>query len=41
MSLLQIRMLHSYRSKGRSDDRLRDAIRLSINGIAAGLRVTG
>jgi len=41
MSLLQIRMLQSYRAKGRSDDRLRDAIRLSINGIAAGLRVTG
>jgi phosphoenolpyruvate carboxylase len=41
MSLLQIRMLHSYRARDRSDDRLRDAIRLSINGIAAGLRVTG
>ncbi|MGD0473252.1 MAG: phosphoenolpyruvate carboxylase [Candidatus Velthaea sp.] len=41
ISLLQIRMLHSYRRKNRSDDRLRDAIRLSINGIAAGLRVTG
>jgi phosphoenolpyruvate carboxylase len=41
MSLLQIRMLHLYRAKDRSDDRLRDAIRLSINGIAAGLRVTG
>ncbi len=41
ISLLQIRMLHSYRRKGGSDDRLRDAIRLSINGIAAGLRVTG
>jgi phosphoenolpyruvate carboxylase len=41
ISFLQIRMLHSYRRKDRSDDRLRDAIRLSINGIAAGLRVTG
>ena len=41
ISLLQIRMLGSYRRKAEPDLRLRDAIRLSINGIAAGLRVTG
>jgi phosphoenolpyruvate carboxylase len=41
ISLLQIRMLRAYRQKDRQDPRLRDAIRLSINGIAAGLRVTG
>ncbi|GAC1585211.1 MAG: phosphoenolpyruvate carboxylase [Candidatus Velthaea sp.] len=39
MSLLQIRLLRAYRQ--RPDPVLRDAIRLSINGIAAGLRVTG
>jgi len=41
ISLLQIRMLQSYRRQDVRDVRLRDAIRLSINGIAAGLRVTG
>jgi phosphoenolpyruvate carboxylase len=41
ISLLQIRMLQSYRAQATPDTRLRDAIRLSINGIAAGLRVTG
>ncbi len=41
ISLLQIRMLQSYRKQNVRDPRLRDAIRLSINGIAAGLRVTG
>jgi phosphoenolpyruvate carboxylase len=41
ISLLQIRMLRSYRQQETPDPRLRDAIRLSINGIAAGLRVTG
>jgi phosphoenolpyruvate carboxylase len=39
VSLLQIRMLQSYRRQ--PEARMRDAIRLSINGIAAGLRVTG
>jgi phosphoenolpyruvate carboxylase len=39
ISLLQIRMLQSYRRQ--PEPRMRDAIRLSINGIAAGLRVTG
>jgi phosphoenolpyruvate carboxylase len=34
-------MLQSYRRQDVRDVRLRDAIRLSINGIAAGLRVTG
>ncbi len=41
ISLLQIRMLRSYRRQDGRDARLRDAIRLSINGVAAGLRVTG
>jgi phosphoenolpyruvate carboxylase len=41
ISLLQIRMLQSYRRQAVPDARLRDAIRLSINGIAAGMRVTG
>jgi phosphoenolpyruvate carboxylase len=36
---LQIRLLRAYRE--RPDPVLRDAIRLSVNGIAAGLRVTG
>ena len=41
MSFLQIRLIRDYRASARSDAPLRDAIRLSINGIAAGLRVTG
>jgi phosphoenolpyruvate carboxylase len=41
ISLLQIRMLQSYRHQTVRDPRLRDAIRLAINGVAAGLRVTG
>ncbi len=40
MSYLQIRLIRDFRAS-RSDGHLRDAIRLSINGIAAGLRVTG
>jgi phosphoenolpyruvate carboxylase len=39
ISLLQVRLLRAYRE--RPDPVLRDTIRLSINGIAAGLRVTG
>ena len=39
ISFLQIRLLRAYRE--RPDPVLRDAIRLSVNGIAAGLRVTG
>ncbi|HTW84430.1 MAG TPA: phosphoenolpyruvate carboxylase [Candidatus Sulfotelmatobacter sp.] len=39
MSFLQIRLLRAYRED--PDPALRDAIRLSVNGIAAGLRVTG
>lgn len=41
MSYLQIRLIRDFRASARSDAHLRDAIRLSINGIAAGLRVTG
>jgi phosphoenolpyruvate carboxylase len=42
ISLLQVRLLKEYRSTtGERDLRLRNAIRLSINGVAAGLRVTG
>ncbi|HTJ25262.1 MAG TPA: phosphoenolpyruvate carboxylase [Candidatus Limnocylindria bacterium] len=40
MSYLQIRLLREYRAAG-DDPRLLEAIRLTINGIAAGLRVTG
>ena len=41
MSYLQIRLIRDFRASAHSDARLRDAIRLTINGIAAGLRVTG
>jgi phosphoenolpyruvate carboxylase len=41
MSFLQLRLLRAYRADPERDPALRDAIRLSINGIAAGLRVTG
>ena len=42
ISLLQVRLLKAYRAaSGERDPHLRNAIRLSINGIAAGLRVTG
>ncbi len=41
ISFLQLRLLRAYRARGDRDPALRDAIRLSINGIAAGLRVTG
>jgi phosphoenolpyruvate carboxylase len=41
ISFLQLRLLRDYRANPDRDPKLRDAIRLSINGIAAGLRVTG
>jgi phosphoenolpyruvate carboxylase len=41
MSYLQIRLIRDFRATGRTDATLRDAIRLTINGIASGLRVTG
>jgi phosphoenolpyruvate carboxylase len=41
ISFLQLRLLRAYRQHDPRDPALRDAIRLSINGIAAGLRVTG
>ena len=41
ISFLQLRLLRDYRANADRDPKLRDAIRLSINGIAAGLRVTG
>ena len=41
ISLIQIRLLRAYRNGSEPDPGLSDAIRLSINGIAAGLRVTG
>ncbi|HWT04296.1 MAG TPA: phosphoenolpyruvate carboxylase, partial [Xanthomonadales bacterium] len=41
ISFLQLRLLRNYRASTDHDPNLRDAIRLSINGIAAGLRVTG
>jgi phosphoenolpyruvate carboxylase len=41
ISLLQVRLLRAYRAAGKGDVPLANAIRLSINGVAAGLRVTG
>jgi phosphoenolpyruvate carboxylase len=41
LSLMQVRLLRAYRRAGKADVRLGNAIRLSINGVAAGLRVTG
>jgi phosphoenolpyruvate carboxylase len=41
ISLLQVRLLRAYRAGGKTDTSLGNAIRLSINGVAAGLRVTG
>jgi phosphoenolpyruvate carboxylase len=41
ISFLQLRLLRAYRASAERDPVLRDAIRLSINGVAAGLRVTG
>jgi phosphoenolpyruvate carboxylase len=41
ISLLQVRLLRAYRTGGKADTALGNAIRLSINGVAAGLRVTG
>jgi phosphoenolpyruvate carboxylase len=41
ISLLQLRLLSAYRSSECPDKSLVDAIRLSISGLAAGLRVTG
>ena len=41
LSLLQVRLLRAYRAAGKTDVPLANAIRLSINGVAAGLRVTG
>jgi len=41
LSLLQVRLLQAYRAGGKTDGSLANAIRLSINGVAAGLRVTG
>ncbi len=41
ISLIQVRLLRAYRTTATHDVHLTNAIRLSINGIAAGLRVTG
>jgi phosphoenolpyruvate carboxylase len=41
ISLMQVRLLRAYRAAGKNDVPLANAIRLSINGVAAGLRVTG
>ena len=41
ISLLQVRLLRAFRDASEPDVKLNNAIRLSINGIAAGLRVTG
>ncbi len=41
LSLMQVRLLRAYRRGGKTDVHLGNAIRLSINGVSAGLRVTG
>ncbi len=41
ISLIQVRLLRAYRATSNADVHLTNAIRLSISGIAAGLRVTG
>jgi phosphoenolpyruvate carboxylase len=41
ISFLQVRLLRAFRATSEADVPLTNAIRLSINGIAAGLRVTG
>ena len=41
ISLLQVRLLRELRGSERRDRGISDAIRLSINGVAAGLRVSG
>ena len=41
ISLLQVRLLRDHRAAAEPDPAIVDAIRLSINGIAAGLRVSG
>jgi phosphoenolpyruvate carboxylase len=41
LSLMQIRLLRAFRSSAEPDVKVTNAIRLSISGIAAGLRVTG
>jgi phosphoenolpyruvate carboxylase len=41
LSLMQIRLLRAFRGTAEPDVKLTNAIRLSITGIAAGLRVTG
>jgi len=41
ISLLQMRLVRHARERAGVEPTVRDAIRLSINGIAAGLRVTG
>jgi len=41
LSLMQIRLLRAYRASDERDIHLSNAIRLSISGITAGLRVTG
>jgi hypothetical protein len=41
ISFLQLRLVRDYRAQPNQDAKLRDAIRLSINGIEARLRVTG
>ena len=41
MSLLQVRLLSEWRSTGRQDPTLLDALLASVNGIAQGLQNTG
>jgi phosphoenolpyruvate carboxylase len=41
ISFMQVRLLRAFRATSEPDLKLTNAIKLSINGIAAGLRVTG
>ena len=41
LSLMQVRLLRAYRAGGKQDANVGNALRLTINAVAAGLRVTG
>jgi len=40
INLVQVELLHRLRSSG-DDERLRDALLVTVNGVAAGMRNTG
>ena len=41
INLVQVELLRRLRNKGSSDERLRHAFLITVNGIAAGMRNTG